>query len=92
MNQTTTLSKNQFQELTNRVDNLETMIKTLLRNVKVISKPVEEPSGYMIKALKESKQDIKYGRISPSFTNAKDALAWLNNPKAKYASGIRKKI
>lgn len=37
----------------------------------------EEPSDYLIQALKESEADRKAGRTSPTFTNADDAIAWL---------------
>lgn len=52
----------------------------------------EIPSDYMIKALKESEEDIKAGRVSPTFTNAKDAIAWLDNPRKKYANQIQQKV
>ncbi|KKQ86674.1 MAG: hypothetical protein UT10_C0019G0034 [Candidatus Woesebacteria bacterium GW2011_GWB1_38_8b] len=38
----------------------------------------------MIQALKESEEDRKAGRVSPSFDNVKDAIDWLNNPKRRY--------
>ncbi|KKQ26131.1 MAG: Addiction module antitoxin, RelB/DinJ family [Candidatus Woesebacteria bacterium GW2011_GWA1_37_8] len=44
----------------------------------------EIPSEYMIQALKESEEDRKAGRVSPSFDNVKDAIDWLNNPKRRY--------
>lgn len=44
----------------------------------------EEPSEYLIKALKESDADRKAGRVSPSFTNAKDAISWLDDPDKKF--------
>ena len=47
----------------------------------------EEPSDYLLQSLKESQEDIKAGRVSPKFTNAEDAIKWLNNPKAKYQNG-----
>lgn len=49
----------------------------------------EEPTEYLLQALRESKEDIKAGRISSSFTNANDAVAWLKNPKKRYADKIR---
>ncbi|MDP3973962.1 MAG: type II toxin-antitoxin system RelB/DinJ family antitoxin [Candidatus Daviesbacteria bacterium] len=52
----------------------------------------EEPSEYMMQSLKEAEDDIKAGRVSPPFDNAKDAIAWLRNPKAKYANKIRQKV
>lgn len=47
----------------------------------------EEPSDYLIQALKESAEDIKAGRVSPSFDNTEDADAWLDDPNARYANG-----
>ena len=44
----------------------------------------EIPSEYTIQALKESEEDRKAGRVSPSFDNVKDAIDWLNNPKRRY--------
>ena len=38
----------------------------------------EEPSAYLLKSLRQSDEDIKKGRVSPGFDNAKDAIAWLN--------------
>lgn len=52
----------------------------------------EEPSDYLIQSLKEAEEDIKAGRVSPGFTNAKAAIDWLRNPKAKYANQLRQKI
>lgn len=49
----------------------------------------EEPTEYLLQALRESKEDIKTGKVSPSFTNADDAVTWLNNPKKRYANKIR---
>lgn len=49
----------------------------------------EQPSEYMIKSLEEAGEDIKAGRVSPTFNNAKDAISWLRNPKAKYANQLR---
>src|SRR3989338_7923575 len=47
----------------------------------------EEPSDYLLRSLKESQEDVKEGRVSPKFSNAEDAIKWLNNPKAKYQNG-----
>ena len=49
----------------------------------------EEPTEYLLQVLRESKEDIKAGRISPSFTDADNAVAWLKNPKKRYANKIR---
>jgi addiction module RelB/DinJ family antitoxin len=46
----------------------------------------EEPSEYLIEVLKESEADRKAGEVSPSFDNAEDAIAWLNDPKRKFVN------
>lgn len=47
----------------------------------------EVPTKYLIKALKESEKDYEEGRCSPTFDNAKDAIAWLHDDHAKYVNG-----
>ena len=37
--------------------------------------------------LKQSEKDTKAGFVSPTFSNVKDSLAWLNDPKARYQNG-----
>lgn len=65
------------------------LLKQFVRTKAVTFSLPEEPSEYMIKSLKEAEEDIKAGRVSPTFNNAKDAIAWLRNPKAKYANQLR---
>ncbi len=38
----------------------------------------EEPSEYLLQAIKEAKEDLKTGKASPTFDNAEDAIKWLN--------------
>jgi len=38
----------------------------------------EEPTKYLLDSLKESEEDVKAGKVSPVFTNVKEASAWLN--------------
>lgn len=57
----------------------KTLIKTKEAHFSV--NPREEPSEYMIQALKEAKEDKK---ISPAFDNTKDAIAWLKDKKRRY--------
>lgn len=45
----------------------------------VFSAASEEPSDYMIAMLKKVEKEIKEGKVSPSFSNAKDAIAWLDH-------------
>lgn len=37
----------------------------------------EEPSPYLIKAMKQAKKDLETGKTSPAFDNAEDAIKWL---------------
>ncbi len=46
-----------------------------------------EPTPYLKQALKESEEGIKKGYVSPEFDNAEDAIAWLDDPDARYANG-----
>lgn len=67
-------------------------LKHFVRTKSVTFSLSEEPSEYLIQSLKESQADIKAGRVSSSFTDANEAIAWLNNPKRKYAHQILKKV
>src|SRR3989338_2230159 len=49
----------------------------------------EDPSDWLINELKESAEDEKAGWVSPSFDNADDAIAWLNDKNRKYQNGRR---
>lgn len=66
---------------------LKSLIKTKTVHFSLTEK--EEPSEYLIKALKESEEDRKAGRVSPSFDNVEDAIKWLNDPKARYINGSK---
>lgn len=44
----------------------------------------ENPSPYLLKALKESAADVKAGRVSPEFDNAADAIKWLESSTKSY--------
>lgn len=48
----------------------------------------EEPSDMLIEDLRQSEEDRKAGRTSPTFNNANDAIAWLDDPDAKYANQV----
>lgn len=68
---------------------LSALIKSLLRKA-VQEKKVElelEPTPYLEKMLSESEEDRKAGRVSPGFDNVKDAIAWLNDPNARFENG-----
>ena len=63
-------------------------LKQMVRTKTVSFNVSEEPTDYLIKMLEESKEDIKQGRVSPSFNNAKDAVKWLNSSDKKYADKV----
>lgn len=63
-------------------------LKQMVRTKKVTFNVSEEPTDYLLKMLKESKEDIKAGRASPPFNNSKDAIKWLNNPNKRYANKV----
>lgn len=64
--------------------NLSSLINAYLKQL-VKTKTVsfsasdEEPAKYLLEMLRQSKEDIKAGRVSPTFNNAADAMKWLNN-------------
>lgn len=60
-----------------------TLIKT--KEVHFSVNPKEEPSEYMIQALKEAGEDIEAGRVSPTFTDNDSATKWLKKEMKKYA-------
>lgn len=71
---------------------IEGLLNQFIRSKTVHLSLKEQPTEYMLQALKESKEDIKAGRVSPHFTNAEDAISWLRDPRAKYANQLRKKV
>ncbi|PJE58071.1 MAG: hypothetical protein COU81_02680 [Candidatus Portnoybacteria bacterium CG10_big_fil_rev_8_21_14_0_10_36_7] len=81
--------KTQAQEVASELGiSLSSLINAFLRHL-VKTKQVtfsldEQPSKYLLKVLKESKKDIKDGRVSSAFDNVDNAIKWLNNPHKKY--------
>ena len=64
-------------------------LKQLIRNKTVVFSSLEEaPTDYLLESLRESREDIKANRVSPTFNNADDAVDWLNNSKKKYESQV----
>lgn len=52
----------------------------------------EEPSEYLKEAIREAEEERKDGWISPTFDNAKDAIAWLDNPSRKYVRDLQPNV
>jgi addiction module RelB/DinJ family antitoxin len=67
-------------------------LKHLVRTRTIEFSASEEPTKYLISALQESAEDIKARRVSPVFTNTKDAVNWLRSPKKKYAGKLFQKV
>ena len=65
---------------------------TRTRTVTFSSAVNEEPSDYLIQALKESEEDRLAGRTSPTFDNANDSIAWLNDPNRKYKYQVQQEV
>lgn len=64
----------------------------MIKTKTVVFSDSEEPSEYLIKALEQSKKDIKEGWVSPTFDSIEDEVKWLNDPNAKYIRQLRKKV
>ncbi len=64
-------------------------LKQVVRTKRVEFDLGETPSPRLIRAMKQAEIDLKKGKVSPKFDNAHDAIAWLNDPKAKYQNGDR---
>lgn len=91
---TDALVKTQFQQVAEELGlGVSALLNALMRQV-IKTKRVELearpeiPSAYLIKALQDSAEDIRKGRISPAFDNAKKAIDWLKNPRRKYVSQV----
>ena len=67
---------------------LKQLIKTKAINLEV----TEEPSDYLLQILKDTKEEIEKGEVSPMFENSDEAIAWLNNKNKKYEYQISKKV
>jgi len=55
-------------------------LKRLVRTQRV-NFSVEEPSEYLKRVMRQADKDLKAGKASPSFDNAKDAIAWLHRSR-----------
>lgn len=66
---------------------LNGLLRQFIRTKTVVLTASEEPSEYLIQALKESREDIRRGRVSPAFDNVEDAVKWLNSPNTRYQNG-----
>lgn len=63
-------------------------LKQMVRAKTVSFSVTEKPTDLLLKTLRKSGEDIKRGRVSPSFNNSKDAVKWLNSPIKRYANKV----
>jgi len=56
---------------------LNTFLKQVIRTKKVEFSINEEPSEYLINAIKRARENRKQGKGSPIFANIEDDLKWL---------------
>ena len=83
--------KTQAQRIAERMGlNLSDILNVYLRDFIVqkelhihLHRDESRPSKRLINAIKESEENIKNGDISPAFSNAKDAITWLNSKNKK---------
>ncbi len=86
--------KKKAQEVLNELGlNLSSAINAYLREI-IRTRSVhfsleEEPSDYLIESINEAEKELREGDVSPSFDNARNAIAWLNNSKRKYVNQIK---
>lgn len=59
-------------------------LKQFVRTRTVTFSVSDKPTPFLIKQLEESRKDVEAGRVSPGFSNAKDAIAWLNRKDDKW--------
>lgn len=94
MNQSTFVTKAEYDKLVRRVAKLEQQVtKSKKRKAKAADRqPEGTPTPYMKRMLAQADREVREGKISPTFTNVDNALAWLHDPKRKYVYQLRKKI
>ena len=66
-----------------------TLKEALKKKTVTLSMPKEELTPYAKKVLAQALLDYKKGDYSPTFTNAKDAIKWLNDPNKKYQRNLQ---
>lgn len=74
---------------------LSSLVNAYLRQLiktKTVHFSLEEPTPYLVDALRESKSEVARGNVSPSFTAADDAINWLREEQATYAGPVQQKV
>lgn len=52
----------------------------------------EEPTSFLLDALQESKEDIKAGKVSPTFSSPEKSIDWLNKEIPEYEDQVQQKV
>jgi addiction module RelB/DinJ family antitoxin len=65
-------------------DALNISLRKLVRD-KSIDIDLEEPSDWFIEQMAEVERERAMGEVSPSFSNMKEAIKWLDGKGKKYA-------
>ena len=77
--------KRAAQEVADKLGlSLSAIIKAYLRELirtRRVEFSAEEPSDFLVTSLKAAERDIKKGKVSPAFSKANGAIAWLKDSK-----------
>lgn len=90
---TTTQVKIKAQKLTDQLgvslsSVLNGFLNQFIRSERLELSIDPQPSQFALDMIAESEKDIKKGRMSSGFNNAKDAIVWLNNKNRKYENQL----
>ena len=82
-------TKNEAQAIAKKMglnlsDVLKVFLKSFIRD-KELNINLEEPSDWFIEQMEEAQREKENGEVSPTFSNMKDAIKWLDNDRKKYA-------
>lgn len=64
-------------------------LKQLIKTKTVYFSAAEEPSDYLVQAIREAEEERRAGWVSPKFDNAQEATAWLRSKRKTYARQLQ---
>lgn len=64
-------------------------LKSLVKTKTVYYSDVEEPNEYLKAAIREAEEDLRLGRTSLGFSDAKSGIAWLKNKRRNYVGKVQ---
>ncbi|MEK7570720.1 MAG: hypothetical protein AAB553_00465 [Patescibacteria group bacterium] len=76
--------KAQVQEIANELGIsmtglISSYLAQLVKNKSLVKKLSENPTPYLLESIKIARRERKTGKASPIFTQAEDAIKWLNS-------------